>query len=64
MVGVYRQIMLLAQVNRDTQSMEFQSVDGDSQQVTFCLTEAVTVAGEMDGYKISAAVSYFVHSAM
>ncbi|XP_076840503.1 zinc finger protein 143 isoform X4 [Brachyhypopomus gauderio] len=36
--------MLLAQVNRDTQSMEFQSVDGDPQQVTLCLTEAVTVA--------------------
>uniref|UniRef100_A0A8C1I8C4 Zinc finger protein 143-like n=1 Tax=Cyprinus carpio TaxID=7962 RepID=A0A8C1I8C4_CYPCA len=42
--------MLLAQVNRDTQSMEFQSVDGDSQQVTFCLTEAVTVADDnMEG---------------
>lgn len=38
--------MLLAQVNRDTQGMEFQSVDGDPQQVTLCLTEAVTVAGE------------------
>lgn len=37
--------MLLAQVNRDTQSMEFQSVDGDPQQVTLCLTEAVTVSG-------------------
>ncbi|KAM9480801.1 zinc finger protein 143 isoform 1-T2 [Clarias gariepinus] len=36
--------MLLAQVNRDTQSMEFQSVEGDPQQVTLCLTEAVTVA--------------------
>lgn len=36
--------MLLAHVNRDTQSMEFQSVDGDPQQVTLCLTEAVTVA--------------------
>lgn len=38
--------MLLAQVNRDSQAMEFQSVDGDSQQVTLCLTEAVTVAGK------------------
>ncbi|XP_062403784.1 zinc finger protein 143 [Sardina pilchardus] len=37
-------MMLLAQVNRDSQAMEFQSVDGDSQQVTLCLTEAVTVA--------------------
>uniref|UniRef100_A0A3B4E5Z2 C2H2-type domain-containing protein n=1 Tax=Pygocentrus nattereri TaxID=42514 RepID=A0A3B4E5Z2_PYGNA len=36
--------MLLAQVNRDTQSMEFQSVEGDPHQVTLCLTEAVTVA--------------------
>ncbi|KAK2894634.1 hypothetical protein QQF64_012478 [Cirrhinus molitorella] len=41
-----RQIMLLAQVNRDTQGMEFQSVDGDPQQVTLCLTEAVTVADD------------------
>lgn len=56
--------MLLAQVNRETQGMEFQTVDGDSQQVTLCLTEAVTVAGEMDGYNISATVLYFVHSAM
>lgn len=39
-------MMLLAQVNRDSQAMEFQSVDGDSQQVTLCLTEAVTVAGK------------------
>uniref|UniRef100_A0AAY5EC78 C2H2-type domain-containing protein n=1 Tax=Electrophorus electricus TaxID=8005 RepID=A0AAY5EC78_ELEEL len=36
--------MLLAQMNRHTESMEFQSVDGDPQQVTLCLTEAVTVA--------------------
>ncbi|XP_051953433.1 zinc finger protein 143 isoform X2 [Xyrauchen texanus] len=36
--------MLLAQVNRDTQGLEFQSIDGDPQQVTLCLTEAVTVA--------------------
>ncbi|XP_028813891.1 zinc finger protein 143 isoform X2 [Denticeps clupeoides] len=36
--------MLLAQVNRDPQAMEFQSADGDPQQVTLCLTEAVTVA--------------------
>nr|AAI24736.1 Znf143 protein [Danio rerio] len=42
--------MLLAQVNRDTQGMEFQSVDGDPQQVTLCLTEAVTVADDnIDG---------------
>uniref|UniRef100_A0A673FNX8 Zinc finger protein 143-like n=1 Tax=Sinocyclocheilus rhinocerous TaxID=307959 RepID=A0A673FNX8_9TELE len=38
--------MLLAQVNRDTQGMEFQCVDGDPQQVTLCLTEAVTVADD------------------
>lgn len=63
-VGLYRQIMLLAQVNRDTQGMEFQSVDGDPQQVTLCLTEAVTVGGEMDMDNISAVVLYFVHSAM
>uniref|UniRef100_A0A671LV92 Zinc finger protein 143-like n=1 Tax=Sinocyclocheilus anshuiensis TaxID=1608454 RepID=A0A671LV92_9TELE len=56
--------MLLAQVNRDTQGMEFQCVDGDPQQVTLCLTEAVTVAGEMDVYKIYATVLYFVHSAI
>ncbi|XP_042561947.1 zinc finger protein 143 isoform X1 [Clupea harengus] len=37
-------MMLLAQVNSDSQAMEFQTVDGDSQQVTLCLTEAVTVA--------------------
>uniref|UniRef100_A0A8C1IDW0 Zinc finger protein 143b n=1 Tax=Cyprinus carpio TaxID=7962 RepID=A0A8C1IDW0_CYPCA len=42
--------MLLAQVNRDTQGMEFQSVDGDPQQVTLCLTEAVTVSDDnMEG---------------
>lgn len=42
--------MLFAQVNRDTQGMEFQSVDGDPQQVTLCLTEAVTVGDDnMDG---------------
>uniref|UniRef100_A0A8C1SV20 Uncharacterized protein n=1 Tax=Cyprinus carpio TaxID=7962 RepID=A0A8C1SV20_CYPCA len=56
--------MLLAQVNRDTQGMEFQSVDGDPQQVTLCLTEAVTVAGEMDVYKVYATVLYIVHSAV
>ena len=39
-------MMLLAQVNSDSQAMEFQTVDGDSQQVTLCLTEAVTVAGK------------------
>uniref|UniRef100_A0A672LJ14 Zinc finger protein 143 n=1 Tax=Sinocyclocheilus grahami TaxID=75366 RepID=A0A672LJ14_SINGR len=38
--------MLLAQVNRDTQGMEFQCVDGDPQQVTLCLTEAVTVSDD------------------
>lgn len=37
--------MLLAQINRDSQGMEFQ--DGDGQQVTLCLAEAVTVAGEI-----------------
>ncbi|KAM6973544.1 zinc finger protein 143 isoform 1-T1 [Aplochiton taeniatus] len=33
--------MLLAQINRDSQGMEFQDADG--QQVTLCLAEAVTV---------------------
>lgn len=38
--------MLLAQINRDSQGMaEFQDADG--QQVTLCLAEAVTVAGEL-----------------
>lgn len=50
--------MLLAQVNRDTQGMEFQSVDGDPQQVTLCLTEAVTVAGE----KLLAVILCDMHS--
>lgn len=39
--------MLLAQINRDSQGMaEFHDADG--QQVTLCLTEAVTVAGELN----------------
>ncbi len=50
--------MLLAQVNRDTQGMEFQTVDGDPQQVTLCLTEAVTVAGEMHGYNICKSIIF------
>lgn len=38
--------MLLAQINRDSQGMaEFHDADG--QPVTLCLTEAVTVAGEL-----------------
>lgn len=39
--------MLLAQLNRDSQGMtEFHDADG--QPVTLCLTEAVTVAGELN----------------
>lgn len=36
--------MLLAQINRDSQGMEFHDADG--QPVTLCLAEAVTVGGE------------------
>lgn len=61
--------MLLAQVNRDTQSMEFQSVDGDPQQVTLCLTEAVTVGGgaALNVYCICFLLSYpnsFLHRSL
>ncbi|XP_041052752.1 zinc finger protein 143 isoform X3 [Carcharodon carcharias] len=51
--------MLLAQINRDTQSMaEFQGV-GDGQHVTLCLTEAVAVTDgdrleNMDGVSLQA----------
>jgi len=64
LLGLYRLIMLLAQVNRDTQGMEFHSIDGDPQQVTLCLTEAVTVGGEMDMYKISVTLLQFVDCAI
>ncbi len=46
--------MLLAQINRDSQGMaEFHDADG--QPVTLCLTEAVTVAGELTNWQ-----NYFV----
>lgn len=39
--------MLLAQINRDSQGMtEFPGGGMETQHVTLCLTEAVTVAGE------------------
>ncbi|KAJ8249278.1 hypothetical protein GJAV_G00233100 [Gymnothorax javanicus] len=45
-VGKFRRTgMLLAQINRDSQSMaEFQAGGADSQHVTLCLAEAVSVA--------------------
>ena len=42
--------MLLAQINRDSQGMtEFPGGGMEAQHVTLCLTEAVTVAGELSG---------------
>uniref|UniRef100_A0A6Q2WYZ1 C2H2-type domain-containing protein n=1 Tax=Esox lucius TaxID=8010 RepID=A0A6Q2WYZ1_ESOLU len=50
--------MLLAQINRDSQGFaEFQNADGDNQQVTLCLAEAVAVSDdqmEMDTVSLQA----------
>ncbi|MEE6498752.1 hypothetical protein FKM82_003221 [Ascaphus truei] len=40
--------MLLAQINRDSQGMEFTGGGGETQHVTLCLTEAVTDGESMD----------------
>ncbi len=50
--------MLLAQINRDSQGMaEFHDADG--QPVTLCLTEAVTVAGELYNYNYNSIYSQY-----